>query len=230
MSDSEAATAVKPIRRLPNSWAVVPLRVFLAALFLFAGYAKLTYPGFFDPKSPVGLKATIDSVKADSPIGGMLGPISDHPSLLGHVTAFAEIAIGLGLLVGLLTRVAALGGIVLTAMIALSVNWNSIKEYSGSSGWFTSVDLAVAAALSIFVIGGAGPLCLDGVVTRLRARREARDDAEPGFRDNEVNESRARLQAGNRQTDPPENHTDQLPEPDDDPNSLWAPGRRDPPE
>jgi hypothetical protein len=40
--------------------------------------------------------------------------------------------------VGLLARIAARGGIVLTAMIAPSVNWDSIKVYTD---WFSSVDL-----------------------------------------------------------------------------------------
>jgi thiosulfate dehydrogenase [quinone] large subunit len=211
--------------RFSNGYPVIPLRIFLAVLFLFAGWAKLTYPGFFDPNTLTGLKATVDSAKG-TPLGGALGPLSDHPSLFGHITAFAEIAIGLGMLVGLLTRIAALGGIVLTGMIALSINWNGIKEYTASGGWFTSVDLAVAAALSVFLIGGAGPLSLDGLFRALRRRRNARDDAEPGFRDNELNESRARLQG----SPSGEQRTEQLPSmppppPEPDPNSLWTQGR-----
>ena len=103
----------------------------------------------------------MDAAKHGTPIGGLLGPLTDHPSLFGHITAFAEIAIGLGLLVGLLTRLAALGGMVLTALIVLSIDWGGVKQYTGSSGWFTSVDLAVAAALSVFLLGGAGPFSLD---------------------------------------------------------------------
>ena len=47
--------------RFSNNWPVLPLRAFLAVLFLFAGYAKFSYPGFFDPQSLTGLKATVDS-------------------------------------------------------------------------------------------------------------------------------------------------------------------------
>jgi thiosulfate dehydrogenase [quinone] large subunit len=230
MTETDSPTSVTPAaRRFSNGWPVLPLRAFLGALFIFAGYAKLSYPGFFDPNSLTGLKASVDSAK-DTPIGGALGPLSDHPSLFGHITAFAEIAIGLGLIVGLLIRIAALGGIVLTSMIALSINWNGIKEYTGSSGWFTSVDLAVAAALTVFLIGGAGPLSLDAMVSSLRRRRNARDDAEPGFRDNELNESKARLRGNDWSSD---QHTEQLPsmppqaQPDPDPNSLWTHGRRE---
>jgi thiosulfate dehydrogenase [quinone] large subunit len=230
MTETEIAATSRTgwASRFSNGYPVTPLRVFLAALFLFAGWAKLSYPGFFDPNSLTGLKASVQSAKG-TPLGGALSPLSDHPSLFGHITAFAEIAIGLGLLVGLLTRIAALGGMVLTAMIALSINWNGIKEYTGSSGWFTSVDLAVAAALSVFLLGGAGPLSLDGLIRAMRRRRHARDDAEPGFRDNELNESRARLQG----MDAGEHRTEQLPTmppppADSDPNSLWTRGRNAP--
>ena len=177
-----------------NGWPVLPLRLFLAALFLFAGYAKFSYPRFFDPDSPNGFKAAVDAARDDTPIGGAMGPLADHASLFGHVTAYAEIAIGLGLLVGLLTRLAALGGIVLTLLLVLSVNWNGVKEYTGSSGWFTSAELALAAALSVFLLGGAGPLALDNLFIRARERQRARDDAEPSFRDSDIDDSRRRLQ------------------------------------
>lgn len=178
-----------------NGWPVLPLRLFLAALFCFAGYAKFAYPRFFDPASPNGFKAAVDAAReGDTPLGGAMGPLSDHASLFGHLTAYAEIAIGLGLLVGLLTRLAALGGMILTAMIVLSINWNGVKEYTGSSGWFTSVELALAAALSVFLLGGAGPFALDNLFIRARERQRARDDAEPSFRDSELDDSRRRLQ------------------------------------
>ena len=207
-------------RRRANGWPVLPMRIFLAAVFLFAGYAKLAYPHFLDPKSSFGFRSAVAAAKHGTPIGGLLSPLTDHASLFGHLTAFAEIAIGLGLLVGLLTRVAAAGGMVLMAMIVLSVDWGGVKEYTGSSGWFTSVDLAVAAALSVFLLGGADPFSLDSLFWRARLRRRAADDAEPGFRDNDLAESRARLQA---RPYPDEPITDRLPPVEDD--SLWNSGR-----
>jgi thiosulfate dehydrogenase [quinone] large subunit len=242
MSRTETPVRQPVDRRRTNGWPVLPLRIFLAALFMFAGYAKLSYPGFFDPKSFAGLKASVDAVKHGTPVGGLLGPLSDHPSLFGHITAYAEIAIGLGLLVGLLTRIAAAGGIVLTVLIVLSIDWGGVKEYTGSSGWFTSVDLAVAAALSVFVLGGADALSLDNLLWRRRLRHAARDDGEPGFRDNELDDSRRRLQGDHPTGEYPtagadqpttgypavsnEQRTEQLPEPE--PHSLWNAGRREP--
>ena len=193
--DSADRTDLTDRRRIrANGWPVLPLRLFLAALFCFAGYAKFAYPRFFEPDSPNGFRAAVDASRDGSPIGGALGPLVDHSSLFGHLTAYAEIAIGLGLLVGLLTRLAALGGIVLTLMIVLSINWNGVKEYTGSSGWFTSAELALAAALTVFLLGGAGPLALDNLFIRAKERQRARDDAEPSFRDSEIDDSRRRLQ------------------------------------
>ena len=83
---------------------------------------------------------------------------------------------------------------VLTTLIVLSINWGGVKEYTGSSGWFTSVDLAIAAALSVFLLGGAGPLALDNLFIRARERQRARDEAEPSFRESEIEDSRRRLQ------------------------------------
>jgi thiosulfate dehydrogenase [quinone] large subunit len=179
-----------------NGWSVVPLRLFLGSLFVFAGYAKLSFASFFDPESTTGLRAIIDSVKPQSPIGAALGPLASHPALFGYFTAFAEIAIGLGLLTGLLIRIAALGGMALTGLIVLSVNWSSVREYTASGGWFTSVDLAVAAGLSVFLLGGAGPFSLDSALARVRARRDTQAADEPRLRDGEWEESRGRLQGG----------------------------------
>jgi thiosulfate dehydrogenase [quinone] large subunit len=189
-----AAAAAAPRRsRLANSWAVVPMRLFLAALFGFAGYAKLTYPGFFSDSSPIGFRATIEAARTGTPVGGALKPLVDHASLFGHVSAYAELAIGAGLLVGCLTRLAALGGMVLTTLIVLSIDWGGVKQYTGSSGWYTSVDIAVAVALTVFVFGGAGPLSIDRTVLALRDRRRAREAAEPSFRDSDIEDSRRRL-------------------------------------
>jgi thiosulfate dehydrogenase [quinone] large subunit len=201
LGDTSAGSpiAARPARRFSNGWPTIPLRAFLAAIFLFGSYAKFTYPDFFDPNASFGFKSSVDSARHGTPLGGLMGPLSDHASVFGHITAVAELLIGLGLLVGLLTRVAALGGIVLVVTIVLSIDWPEVKEYTGNGGWFTSVDLAVAAALSVFLLGGAGPLSLDGAVGALRRRSRAKaeqaDAVEPRYTDpaGDLEDSRRRL-------------------------------------
>ena len=126
----------------------------------------------------------------------------------------------------------------------LSIDWGGVKEYTGSSGWFTSVDLAVAAALSVFVLGGSDALSLDNLLWRRRLRHAARDDGEPGFRDNELDDSRRRLQGEHPSSEYPmaadqprtgypagysdaggEQRTEQLPEVE--PPSSWNAGLRE---
>ena len=173
---------------------MLPLRLFLGALFCFAGYAKFSYPGFFDEGSRNGFQSATRAASEGTPLSFLMDPLVDNPSVFGHITAVSEIAIGLGLLVGLLTRMAALAGMILTTSILLSIDWNGVKEYTGTSGWFTAVDLAIAAALSIFLLGGSGPLALDNLFIRARERQRARDEAEPSFRDSDIDDSRRRLQ------------------------------------
>jgi len=185
------------LRARANGWPVLPFRLFLAAVFLFAGYAQLSYRRWFDEGSDFGLRSVLQSAKdSGSPIGGVLQPLINHPSLYGHISAYAEIAIGLGLLVGLLTRLAALGGIVITVLIVLSIHWGGVREYTGSSGWFTSVDIAVAAGLSVFLLGGADPLSLDNLVGRWRAKRRTPDEREPGYDYQDPDASLERLRGG----------------------------------
>ncbi|MCW2523470.1 MAG: DoxX family protein, partial [Frankiales bacterium] len=89
----------KPVKRFSNNWPTVPLRLFLSAIFLFGSYAKFTYPGFFDPNASFGFRSSVQSARHGTPLGGLMGPLSDHASVFGHVTAVAELLIGLGLLV-----------------------------------------------------------------------------------------------------------------------------------
>lgn len=228
---AERGEPVRDPRRIrANGWPTLPLRLFLGALFCFAGYAKFSYPGFFDEGSRNGLQSAANAASEGTPLSFLMGPLADNPSVFGHITAISEIAIGLGLLVGLLTRMAALAGMILTTTILLSVNWNGVKEYTGSSGWFTAVDLAVAAALSIFVLGGAGPFALDNLFIRARERQRARDEAEPSFRDSDIDDSRRRLQG--EPADGAAGATAQLPVaggyPDSDRDDLNHPGRDHP--
>lgn len=183
-----------PRRIRANGWPVLPLRLFLGALFCFAGYAKFSYPGFFDEGSRNGFQSATRAASEGTPLSFLMDPLVDNPSVFGHITAVSEIAIGLGLIVGLLTRMAALAGMILTTSILLSIDWNGVKEYTGTSGWFTAVDLAIAAALSIFLLGGSGPFALDNLFIRARERQRARDEAEPSFRDSDIDDSRRRLQ------------------------------------
>lgn len=151
-------------------WVLLPLRAFLGFTFVYAGLSKIADPSFLDDSDPTSLHSTIVAVRGGSPIGSMLGPIESHATLFGVIIAIGETAIGLGLLTGLLTRIAAAGGIVLSLGLWLTVSWNA-------EPWYTGADLAYAFALSPLLLGGAGGvLALDAWLADVTARHAG----EPG--------------------------------------------------
>src|SRR6266516_3241088 len=109
-------------------WVLLPLRAFLAVVFLYG-------------TSPTSIHAQVLAVKHASPIGGLLGPVADHSFAFGLLMAFAEIAVGLGVLLGLFTRIAAAGGMLLALSLWLTVSWQA-------EPWFTSADVVSLFALT----------------------------------------------------------------------------------
>jgi thiosulfate dehydrogenase (quinone) large subunit len=143
--------------------AVLPLRVFLGIVFLYAGISKIADRSFLEGTSPTSIHAQVLAVKRASPIGGLLGPVVDHSFAFGLFMAFAEIAVGLGVLLGLLTRVAAAGGMLIALSLWLTVSWQA-------EPWFTSADVVYLFALTPLLLGGAGEFSLDDWLARARER------------------------------------------------------------
>lgn len=149
-------------------WVLLPLRVFLAVVYLYGGISKLADERFLDSSSPLSLHATVVAVRSGSPIRSMLGPVAHHSFAIGVVIAFAEIAIGLGLGLGLFTRVAAAGGMLLSLALWLTVSWHA-------QPWFTSADVVYLLALTPFAVAGAGGvLALDAYLADVAARQPDR--------------------------------------------------------
>ncbi|MCU1657654.1 MAG: Rieske (2Fe-2S) domain protein [Pseudonocardiales bacterium] len=145
----------------------MPLRGFLAVVYLYGGIYKLADRRFLDATSPLSMHASVEAVRGTSPVGGLLGPVAAHSFGFGVLLAVAELAVGLGLLVGLFTRVAALGGILLALSLWLTVSW-------GAQPWFTSADLVYLFAFTpVLIAGSGGVLSADAWLDRAR-------DAHPG--------------------------------------------------
>ncbi len=146
---------------MAGPWAVlVPLRVFLGFTFCFAGLQKLANPNFFRAASPISIQAQLVAAERSSPLGRLLHPLTHVSTLLGVVIALGELAVGLGVLSGVLIRLAALGGMVISFMLFLTVSFHSRPYYTGA-------DLVYVFAFTPFLLAGAGPLTLTGFVDRL---------------------------------------------------------------
>ncbi|MGC2175804.1 MAG: DoxX family protein, partial [Acidimicrobiales bacterium] len=143
MSVAEGAAASRgPERRLPfnapvrawalSEWALVPLRAFIGATFLYAGLQKLANPNFFKKNSPISIQSQLLAASHTSPIHVILTHLVGIAKPIGLVIAFGEIAIGLGTLVGLWTRIAAVGGLILSLMLFLTVSFHSSPYFTGA--------------------------------------------------------------------------------------------------
>ncbi len=141
-----------------SGWALLPLRAFLGFTFCFAGLQKLANPNFFNANSPVSIQAQLIASNRISPLHLLLGHLIRFAVPIGIVIALAEIAVGLGALLGLWTRVAAAGGMVLALMLFLTVSFHS-------SPYFTGADIVFFFAwIPLLLAGSGGVLSLDAVI------------------------------------------------------------------
>ena len=138
-----------PRARFVAGWAMLPLRIFLGGTFLFAGLQKLANPNFFDANSPSSIQAQLIAANRDSPISFLVGHLIEKATFLGIIISLAELAIGIGMLLGLWTRIAAFGGVALSFGLFLTVSWHASPYYTGS-------DIVFLFAFLPFLIAGAG--------------------------------------------------------------------------
>jgi thiosulfate dehydrogenase [quinone] large subunit len=145
-------------------WALLPLRAFLGITFVFAGLQKLANPAFFNSANPASIQAQLAAAQRISPIHALLGPTSHVAVLVGLVIALGELAIGLGTLLGFLARTAAVGGLVLSFLLFLTVSYHSHPYYTGSDIVF------VFAWMPLVIAGAGGVLSVDAALAH-RVRR-----------------------------------------------------------
>ena len=157
--------AMPPRHYAAAGWALLPLRAFLGFTFVFAGLQKFANPNFFDANSPGSIHAQLIGAARNSPISFLLGRLTEHATPLGVLIALGEVAVGLGILLGLWTRIAALGGLVISLSLFLSVSFHQNPFYTGS-------DIVFTFAFMPLVIAGAGVLSLDAFFAA-KARAEA---------------------------------------------------------
>jgi thiosulfate dehydrogenase (quinone) large subunit len=144
--------------------ALLPLRAFLGFTFCFAGLQKLANPGFFQASNPGSIQAQLGGAVRRSPIHMLISPLTHIAVPLGLLIAVAELAIGLGTLLGLWQRLAAAGGIALSLMLFLAVSFHATPYYTGA-------DIVFVFAWTPLLLAGGGPLLSADAAIAARARR-----------------------------------------------------------
>ncbi|MFJ5776738.1 DoxX family protein [Streptomyces sp. NPDC093094] len=151
-------------RATATHYALLPLRVFLGVTFVYAGLDKLTDSAFMKDSGAGSIGEMMRGVRDSAAIPALVDMALKSPVGFGYAIAFGELAVGLGVLIGLFTRIAALGGALISLSLWLTVSWASDPYYYGN-------DLVYLMAWLPLVLAGAPYLSLDAV---LRDRREER--------------------------------------------------------
>jgi len=126
--------------------ALLPIRLFFGATFLYAGLDKLLDPSFFDPAAATSIQAQLLGFARVSPLAELIRATLPLAVPIGLLIAVGEIGIGIGALTGLAFRVAAVGGTALSVLFFLTASWGTHPYYFGADlpyavGWLT---LAIA--------------------------------------------------------------------------------------
>ncbi|MEU5213490.1 TQO small subunit DoxD [Streptomyces sp. NPDC020742] len=143
--------------------ALLPLRLFLGATFLYAGLDKLMDPAFLAAGGTGSLGEMLRQVHDTAALPQMVDLAQKSPVGFGYAIAAGELAVGLGTLVGLLGRLAAFGGALISLSLWLTVSWSTTPYYYGN-------DLAYLVAWVPLVLAGTPRFSLDAVLAMRRKR------------------------------------------------------------
>ncbi|MFD8690709.1 DoxX family protein [Streptomyces sp. NPDC059651] len=153
----------RSLGELAREHALLPLRIFLGVTFIYAALDKLTDSAFFHATGPGSIGEQMTAVRDSAAIPALVDLALKSPSGFGYAIAFGELAVGIGTLLGLWTRIAALGGALISLSLWLTVSWQVSPYYLGN-------DLIYLMAWLPLLLGGAASFSADAFL-RTRRRR-----------------------------------------------------------
>ncbi len=134
---------------------LLPLRVFLGFISIYAGMGKLCDPVYFDGGERGSMVTWLHTL---SP-WALAEPLRDfalaHPVGAGLSVAFLQVIVGVLTVFGLWQRFAACFGALLSAALLMTVSWKTVPAYDAP-------DIIYLAAWSPLIIAGAPVYSLDG--------------------------------------------------------------------
>ncbi len=151
------------LREQAREYALLPLRIFLGVTFVYAGLDKLTDSAFLSADGNGSIGELMRGVRDTSAIPALVDLALKSPEGFGHAIAIGELAVGLGTLVGLWARLAALGGALISLSLWLTVSWQTEPYYYGN-------DLIYLMAWLPLVLAGAAVFSADAFLASRRRR------------------------------------------------------------
>ncbi|MEE4493919.1 DoxX family membrane protein [Streptomyces sp. BE230] len=147
--------AYYPGRRMNLGVVLLPMRVFLGFISIYAGMGKLCDPVYFDGGDRGSMVKWLTSLHP----WALAEPLRDfalsHPVGAGLTIAFLQVVVGVLTVLGLWQRIAASIGALLSAALLVTVSWRTVAAYDAP-------DIIYLAAWSPLVIAGAPVYSIDG--------------------------------------------------------------------
>ncbi|MFE0459599.1 DoxX family membrane protein [Kitasatospora sp. NPDC058965] len=144
-----------PGRRVDLGLVLLPLRLLLGSLSVYAGFSKLCDPVYFDGGSRGSMMRWLASLHPWQVARPLLDFAMAHPVGSGLAVAFTEVVVGVLTLLGLWQRLASAAAMALSAALLFTVSWRAVPVYD-------TPDLIFLAAWSPLLIAGAPFASLDG--------------------------------------------------------------------
>ncbi|NEB03833.1 DoxX family protein [Streptomyces sp. SID13726] len=153
--DEPARHAYYPGRRMNLGVVLLPLRIFLGFISIYAGMGKLCDPVYFDGGKRGSMVKWLNTLHPWEVAEPLRQFALQHPVGSGLVIAFLQVIVGVLTILGCWQRVAAVVGAGLSAALLVTVSWKSVPAYD-------TPDIIYLAAWSPLIIAGAPVYSIDG--------------------------------------------------------------------
>ncbi|GGS07741.1 membrane protein [Streptomyces humidus] len=153
--DDLARHAYYPGRRMNLGVVLLPLRVFLGFISIYAGMGKLCDPVYFEGGKRGSMVKWLDTLHPWEVAEPLRQFALHHPVGSGLVIAFLQVVVGVLTVLGCWQRVVAVVGAGLSAALLVTVSWKTVPVYD-------TPDIIYLAAWSPLIIAGAPVYSVDG--------------------------------------------------------------------
>ncbi|WBO65478.1 DoxX family protein [Streptomyces camelliae] len=153
--DDPARHAYYPGRRMNLGVVLLPLRIFLGFISIYAGMGKLCDPVYFDGGKRGSMVKWLNTLHPWDVAEPLRQTALHHPVGAGLVIAFLQVVVGVLTILGCWQRVAAVVGALLSAALIVTVSWKTVPAYDAP-------DIIYLAAWSPLIIAGAPVYSVDG--------------------------------------------------------------------
>ncbi|MDJ0346664.1 DoxX family membrane protein, partial [Streptomyces sp. PH10-H1] len=144
-----------PGRRMNLGIVLLPLRVFLGFISVYAGMSKLCDPVYFDGGERGSMVKWLSSLHPWAAAAPLRDLALHHPVGAGLTIAFLQVVVGVLTICGLWQRVAASLAAALSVALLVTVTWRTVPVYDAP-------DIIYLAAWSPLIIAGAPVYSVDG--------------------------------------------------------------------